>query len=73
MRPKNGASLAAIRVQNGASLDGDGLSMISPKFQGNRGYSRLGGGEMVDQIGFGFPGVFSRASVNRGSISVRSD
>ena len=73
MRPENGASLATIRVQNGVFLDDEGLSMISPKFQGNHGYSRLGGGEMVGQIGCGFPVIFSRSPVNRGSTIVRSD
>ena len=69
----NGAPLAAIRVQNGVSVDDEGLPMISPKLQGNRGYSRLGGGEMVGQIVCGLPGIFARSSVNRGPIIVCPD
>ena len=68
MGPVNGVFLAAIRVRNGASLDDEGLSRIPPKFQGNHGYSRLGGGETTGQIGCGFPGIFSRFPVNRGSV-----
>ena len=34
-----GKPLAAIRVQNGASLDDEGIAHDFPKFQGNRGQS----------------------------------